>query len=190
MKKYLILFFIIMNFVSISHAEIEPLDDKWTIIYSNYITLYLEKNIDLKEFSKKIELKQSWITSINPFFQKSQGINDIENKLDGICYQVQKILGIYTSNLKVKIYVYSKLEDVESVYKEIFNKDFSNHRGEKDIVSFYRHKDETIYVFVDQLSIGILAHELAHAVISNSFEPVPPAGVQEILAMYVDKSLR
>ena len=53
----------------------------------------------------------------------------------------------------------------------------------------YSHKIRTIFVTRDRVTDGVLAHEIAHAVISVYFPVPPPQRAQEILAQYVDKHL-
>jgi hypothetical protein len=48
----------------------------------------------------------------------------------------------------------------------------------------------TIYVSLKDVSLGMLAHEVAHAIISSYFVVAPPEKVQEVLAGYVEYSIR
>ena len=56
-------------------------------------------------------------------------------------------------------------------------------------IAFYSHEKKTIRVFVDRVTDGVLAHEIAHAVICQYFPFPPPERAQEILAQYVDQHL-
>ena len=75
-------------------------------------------------------------------------------------------------------------------YYSFYNKRFINARGKNEILLFYRFRDNTIYSYYKHIKTQILAHEMAHCIISNYFTIVPPIKSQEILAMYVDKSFR
>ena len=56
-------------------------------------------------------------------------------------------------------------------------------------VAHYSHPQKAISVSAERVTDGILAHEIAHAVINNSFSQPPPEKAQEIMAQYVDKHL-
>ena len=47
----------------------------------------------------------------------------------------------------------------------------------------------TVYLNVQDVHEGMLAHELAHAIIDNFMAVRPPRATAEILATYVDKHL-
>ena len=90
--------------------------------------------------------------------------------IDRIVDRVQTILGVIPRNLRFRIYL---------------------KRGqlEGDKVAYYDHKTKSIYVSVDYATQGVLAHEIAHAIIDNYFPSSAPSKIQEILSQYVDKYL-
>ena len=55
---------------------------------------------------------------------------------------------------------------------------------------FYFHDDKTIYISTEDLTLGMLGHEMAHAIISHYFVVPPPTKVQEVLSGYVDYSFQ
>lgn len=59
---------------------------------------------------------------------------------------------------------------------------------EGDIAS-YDPDENNILVYVDKVTDGVFAHEIAHAVICDFFDAPPPGKMQEILTQYVDKHL-
>ena len=56
-------------------------------------------------------------------------------------------------------------------------------------IAEYSHHTRTIAVKVDRVTDGVLAHEMAHAVMNAFFPVPPPEKAQEILAQYVDAHL-
>lgn len=56
-------------------------------------------------------------------------------------------------------------------------------------IARYTHRDRTIVVAVDRVTDGVLAHEMAHAVINAYFPVATPEKAQEVLAQYVDEHL-
>ena len=57
------------------------------------------------------------------------------------------------------------------------------------IRSWYIFKQNAIYINAADVHEGILAHELAHAIIDHYLTIRPPRATAEILARYVDKHL-
>ena len=56
-------------------------------------------------------------------------------------------------------------------------------------IAFYTHHQRSVTVAADRVTDGVLAHEIAHAVISAYFDGPLPKPMQEILAQYVDRHL-
>jgi hypothetical protein len=47
-----------------------------------------------------------------------------------------------------------------------------------------------VYISYPEMTIGMLGHKIAHAIISHYFVVPPPAKIQEVLAGYVEYSIR
>lgn len=92
---------------------------------------------------------------------------------------------MYPTDLHFHIYLYPDHKGIEKIYLKmgIFN------IFEKIPIAFYSHKNRAVYVSIDEITAGVLAHEVAHAIINSYFPTPPPARMQEILAQYVDKHL-
>ena len=72
---------------------------------------------------------------------------------------------------------------MNEVFRSYFKKEFNER-------SFYLYTNNTIYISFEDLTLEMLAHEIAHAVISRYFVVLPPAKVQEILCGYVEYILK
>ncbi len=59
-----------------------------------------------------------------------------------------------------------------------------------DFISFYSPKYKTIFVSVKDIDLGVLAHEIAHAVIDFYYGMATPSKIQEVLAQYVESHLK
>lgn len=92
------------------------------------------------------------------------------NRVDRVIERVENILDLRPEGFKIDIYL---------------------KRGvlESDRIAFFEHKTKAIYISIDNVSDGIFAHEVAHAIINKSFWSPLPSKVQEILTQYVDKYL-
>jgi len=102
-------------------------------------------------------------------FDFTEDIYTASNRIDRLVDRVQAILDMHPENLRITINLYPK-------YK-------------KGLIASYLSDSDSIRVFADKVTDGILAHEISHAVICNYFDPPPPYKMQEIIAQYVDKHL-
>ncbi len=91
------------------------------------------------------------------------------NRVDAIIERVQRLLQMYPEHFHVEI---------------LLKRDHRN-----GPIAFYSYMNRNITVFLDQVTDGVLAHELAHAVINAYYEEPPPEEAQEVLAQYVDRQL-
>jgi len=94
----------------------------------------------------------------------------VSNRIDRIVERVQAILDMRPVGFHV---VVGLQRELPGQYK----------------AAYYDPRKGTIYVAVDYATDGVLAHEIAHAVINRYFASPPPSKVQEILTQYVDRYL-
>jgi len=107
----------------------------------------------------------------------------LSKTLDALFLEVSDILDIHIYSFHGDIKILPDRDSINSVFKKFFKVDF----GES---SFYLPEKNTIYISYADLTLGMLGHEIAHAIISHYFVVPPPARVQEVLAGYVEYSLR
>lgn len=92
------------------------------------------------------------------------------NRIDRIVERVEAILDMRPKNFKMDIRLHREPLSVNKV-------------------AFYERKSKIIHVSVDYATDGVIAHEIAHAVINQYFDSPIPTKTQEILTQYVDKYL-
>jgi hypothetical protein len=92
------------------------------------------------------------------------------SRVDRLIERVQAILDMQPKNFKVKIYLAGELLGPNRV-------------------AYYQYRTKEIHVSVHLVTDGVLAHEIAHAVIDRYFATPPSSKVQEILTQYVDRHL-
>ena len=92
------------------------------------------------------------------------------SRIDRLVERVETILDMQPKNFRIDVYLRRGLLD-------------------SDRMAFYDRKTRSIHISVDYASDGVMAHEIAHAVIDRYFPSPLPAKVQEILTQYVDKYL-
>ncbi len=106
----------------------------------------------------------------------------VKEDVDRIVFRVKTLLDMHPPGFRFDIIVFNTYGEIKEAYRGL------GMTGNAP-VAFYRQKSHTIYLSLDRLTAGILAHEVAHAVINAFFTTPPPAQMQEILAQYVDRHL-
>lgn len=131
-------------------------------LQTRYTKIYYDNYKDLDDFVWRLGGQR-------PDF--SPDISLVSNRVDRVVDRVETILDMRPNNFKVNIYL---------------------HRGQlqgPNKIAFYEHNTRAVHVSVDFATDGVVAHEIAHAVINQYFVPPPPHKMQEILTQYVDKYL-
>jgi len=155
-------------------------------IKSRYFNIDIADGIDKVSLLRKLHAEY-FLRLDTVFFNTS--INDsnasqlIGKTLDGIYAQASDILDIHMYDLTVGLKI---LPDTESISKELtpyFNKKIN-------VPSFYYFDENTIYIAYSDVTLGMLSHEVAHAIVSHYFVVPPPARLQEILTGYVEYTMR
>jgi hypothetical protein len=122
----------------------------------------------------------------NPLLAKTQ----VDKIVETIC----SLLDMHPSNLRFGITLYRTQSEVTTAYyKAAAGANAYKAQGGMTgaaPIAFYSHGARNIAAAIDNITEGILAHEIAHAVISAYFVTPPPARMQEILAQYMDKHFR
>lgn len=157
----------------------------WKNIETKYTVIHYQSFEDLKKFNYKVKYGQEqW--SLKRLFSGS-GPNDLVDgiitKVDVLFERVQEILDMRKKMKKVTINVYRDKEQLHDAYSKIY-------KGPCRIRAWYRYGNNTVYVHVNDLHEGMLAHELAHSIIDHYLLVRPPAATAEILARYVDSHLK
>jgi len=151
---------------------------------SKLVTInYNDKHL-LEEFEKKIR-PSSFSYALNAIFLGEGGISkdaSLGEFVDALFQRVQQILGMPLPSLKVKIQLLKDQKDVSWTYASIAAK-------LTKAPAFYWQKTNTIYLDPHEVSRGILAHEMGHAVIDHYFVIRPPPKIAEMLCQYVDKEI-
>jgi hypothetical protein len=142
-----------------------------------YATVYFEKLDDLYRFTRNIGSGISFLGESperNPLLAKK--------RVDKIVDKVMSLLDMRPADFHFSIYLCRTTAEFETAYRRL---------GIKSDVpaAFYSHLNRGITVSLEDINDGMLAHEIAHAVICAYFGAPPPARMQEVLAQYVDSHL-
>jgi hypothetical protein len=102
--------------------------------------------------------------------------------VDQLFQRVQSILEMPKPDMKVEIQIFENQSALSKAFEKITGRP-------TQAPAFYWKENNTIYLHLEQISTGILAHEMAHAVISHYFIIPPPEKISELLCQYVDREV-
>ena len=156
----------------------------WKKLESKYTFIQYQSIEDLKRFNNQLDFGEAgW--SLQHLFSTETPMNQmdgIRNKVDMIFTTVQQLLDMRKKMKKVTVNIYPNREQLDNAFFQLYQKNNHFRAG-------YIYELNTIYVNVKDLHEGMLAHEMAHAIIDHYLLVRPPAASAEILARYVDSHL-
>ena len=152
----------------------------WQRIETKHTVIQYENLKDLKKFEGKIDYSRDESVFKGLFSSTSNDLKEaIHKKVEALFKRVQEILDMRTKINKITINIYPNKNRLDEIYYHI--------TGTKcRIRSWYIYESNTIYINASDIHEGILAHEMAHAIIDHYFSVRPPKATAEILARYVD----
>lgn len=193
-RDFFIIFQILMSlFVSGNAIGEEGFVFKGETFHTRYTVIYFKSQTDLNIFEKKLKYRPEKSRRQRPFDYPvsagEAGISDIDTavtagkKVDSIFERVQQILDMKKTFDKVNVYLHTDRKHLNDSYYRLY--------GEKcSIRAWYIYELNAVFLNLNDLHEGILAHELAHAIIDHYLEVRPPPSSAEILARYVDAHLK
>jgi len=151
---------------------------------TRYVILYYRSLEDLEDFEDEIDYSGGVFSNLFSSSDADDLQKNVKNEIDALYRRVQKILDMQKKMKKVAIRIHRNSEEIKRAYTDTYG------RGRRGVPrAWFRYKNNTIYVNLDDLDEGILAHEMAHAIIDNYLLVKPPRVTAEILARYVDRHL-
>ncbi|MBZ0167484.1 MAG: hypothetical protein K8I00_11815, partial [Candidatus Omnitrophica bacterium] len=150
--------------------------------------IHVESNLDLNQFASQ--------TGLVAFASIPPNANDMKSKvdlgMDRVLDQAAEVLGLSMQDFECRVEVFptdvalkKKLDDLFGIKKG--DRAVYFHR---EYPAFYYHATNTIYLSLESASLGVIGHEMTHALISKYFVVPPTERIQEILAGYVEFSLK
>ncbi|MFH1360605.1 MAG: hypothetical protein ABIJ41_06160 [Candidatus Omnitrophota bacterium] len=183
MKKiYPLILFVLIGLLSTPPSLAQD-KDLSLIGEGQYFSIYGSQDLDIRELLS--DLNYNYLLRLdNLADKKNQDPKDILTKtIDALYLEISDILGIHIYSYHGNLMFYPDQASVNEVFKSYFQEDFPER-------SFYLHEKNTIYISSADLTLGMIAHEMAHAIQSHYFVVPPPPKVQEILSGYVEYNLR
>jgi hypothetical protein len=160
---------------------------QWLEIETRHTIIRYQSSRDLNNFDKKIDYSPVPSSGLNWLNSSTSGNNSrkdkIKKKVDAIYRRVQDILEMRKRmKKKVKINIYQNSNQLKKAY-------FNIYKEEGKYRAWYIYELNTIYININDLHEGMLAHEMAHSIIDHYLTVRPPSASAEILARYVDSHL-
>jgi hypothetical protein len=152
-------------------------------IETKYFTVSLCEGCSLSSFAEKINA--TGLFRLDALSANGSDIRSvIKEGIDALFLEVCDALDFTLKSYRGSLVVYPDIVEVSKVAY-----------GDSQIItanlpSLYIPSHNTIYISFKDMNAGMLAHEMAHAVICSYFVVAPPTKVQEILAGYVEYSVR
>ena len=149
---------------------------------TRFSSIHYQNPEQLEDLARKIQ-PSALTLSLNQIFLgpgKSSSEARVGRHVDQLFQRVQVILEMPKPDLRVHIRLYRNQEELSEAFGKITGRSTQS-------PAFYWREANTIYLHLEKISTGILAHEMGHAVISHYFIVSPPEKIAEILCQYVDK---
>lgn len=159
-------------------------DPSWNSLETKHTIIRFLSWEDLKWFNGRIDYSPgSW--SLKSLFSSPDPSSlkvELKNKVDALYERVQEILDMRRGGGKVTINLYPDGKQLQGALRGIYHKQIN-------LRAWYIYERNTIYLNVKDVHEGMLAHEMAHAIIDHYLIVRPPKATAEILARYVDEHL-
>ncbi len=171
--------------VGVSNA----LDDNFgraRTIEGRHFTIYYAPELELSSLVQKLNVRPS--SELMAGSSSGKGFSfetELADMLDTLFTQVCDILDMQLYSFKGNFKICRDSNHLNYIYHQIFNNDPNNTTR-----SFYSFVNNTVYTSPENFRVGIVGHEIGHAIISHYFVVLPSVKVQEVLACYVEYQLR
>lgn len=157
----------------------------WQTLETRHAIIHYQTLDDLKRFNKKIKYRVE-SSGLKTLFSPSStfGLEDtVSKKVDALFKRAQQILDMRKKINKIIINVYHDKNQLYEEYKRIYRK-------KCHIRAWYEYRLHTVFICIEDMHEGMLAHEMAHGIIDHYLKVRPPTATAEILARYVDSHLK
>ena len=155
----------------------------WHNLESKHVSIYYKSPDELEKFTSRIRPKKYTKTVDDLYMSSSRySPNDPAAIVDRLFLRVQRILGMRVAGLRVRIMVHPGQDEITEQFKRYMGYEMKS-------PAFYFKRKNTIHVHLERLHAGILAHEMAHAVIEHSLGAPRGSHASETLCRYVDSQI-
>lgn len=182
-RIYKIIFIINALFLSL-FGTVFAIDDGFGAakkIEGKYFTIYYSPQVNVSGLPQQLNVSPSDKILVGG----SANTMNLADMLDTLYILVGDALDMHIYSFKGNIKICPSHQQLDSIYNNLFGKSLTS-----SAYSFYVYDLNTIYASAENFKIGVVGHEMAHAIICRYFVVPPPIKVQEVLAMYVEYQLK
>jgi hypothetical protein len=183
-------------FLGLSFLAVIPPAQAQQVFKTQSATIYYEDPASLREMEHRLRFSQANQFSQGYFYTQDPVqaalAPGLAAKIDGLLVKVSLLLNRRPRQAQgLNIFILKDGKQVRQrhlVFQPVQNGGpawFGYGRME----AFYEPRSRTIFLSLEDLHAGIMAHELTHYVLCESFRVPPPAALQEDWARYVESSL-
>jgi len=172
-KKKLLLYFLLFSLNTITFAQEKKIE-------GNYFSIYYPSKIEPFLIAERLEFSSPYLLQAKNNLEDSD--KTLARIIDALFLEVSDILDIHLYSFKGNLKIFYDFQSLEEEFYKFYKVNLKT-------PSFYVYETNTIYISLDNLRVGILGHEIAHAIINNYFIVPPPTKIQEVLAGYVEYTL-
>ena len=151
---------------------------------TRYTAIHFDRAEDLGALNSRMRYaSQEWyLDRLHRPKNPELPLSSVKRKIDAVFERVQQILDMRKPIRKVNILIYPNRAGLEAAYSALTGE-------ECRVRAWYVYEGNSIHVNAEDVNDGILAHEMAHAIIDHYLAVRPPRATAEILARYVDEHL-
>ncbi len=165
--------------------EASSSDIDWQTLETRNAIVRYQSLEDLRKFNKKLKYRagHSGFKGLFSSSGSNEPADTVSKKVDALFERTQQILDMRKKINKVTINIYHDKEQLHKTYERIY-------RRPCHIRAWYEYRFHTIFICIEEVHEGMLAHEMAHGIIDHYLKVRPPTATAEILARYVDSHLK
>ncbi len=159
----------------------------WKTLLTRHAIIFFEDDADLAALEQHLEidpitLRTQQITGAAPV--EAGEHTQLAQKIDYVFERVQVVLDMRQNMPRVQIRVF----DGELIVEEVCPQCRHRYLYGDNPRSWYVYEQKSIYLTIQDIRVGILAHEVAHHVIDHFFAVRPDPQSSEILAVFAEKN--
>lgn len=151
---------------------------------SRFASIHYQDPGQLDLLARKIHPNPLTVSLNQIFMGSHRSIDEVKagRYVDQLFQRVQAVLDMPKHDMKIQIRLYRDQGDLSGVFEGITSR-------HTQVPAFYWKETNAIYLNLEKISAGILAHEMAHAVIAHYFIISPPEKISELLCQYVEREV-
>ena len=186
--RYWYSFFLTLLLISFSVVLAQAADDGFgdsNKIEGEHFTIEYKAGIGLNSLIEQLKVSATDQQLTNLKVDHSSSEKELASMIEILFNRASDVLDMHVYSLKGHIKIFSDHSQLEAFYRQLFHGDLPC-TG----LSFYLADYDSIYISAADFRREILGHEMVHAIMTRYFVVQPSIKIQEVLAGYVEFSLR